>query len=75
MKTIAYHVIGVVKNFNFNSLREQVTPLALMLKQIMAAWLSVKHSPCRSRCGCGSTLLEGHGTVAALPVFVHGPGF
>jgi len=26
-----YHIVGVVKNFNFNSLREQVTPLALML--------------------------------------------
>ena len=24
-----YHVIGVVKNFNFNSLREQVSPMAL----------------------------------------------
>ena len=31
-KTITpYHVIGVVKNFNFNSLRENVTPLALFL--------------------------------------------
>ncbi len=26
-----YHILGVVKNFNFNSLREQVTPLALLL--------------------------------------------
>ncbi len=25
-----YHIVGVVKNFNFNSLRENVTPLALM---------------------------------------------
>ena len=26
-----YHIIGVVENFNFSSLRENVTPLALML--------------------------------------------
>ncbi|NIG55969.1 ABC transporter permease [Chitinophaga sp. Cy-1792] len=26
-----YHVVGVVKDFNFNSLREQVTPVALFL--------------------------------------------
>ncbi len=25
-----YHIVGIVKNFNFNSLRENVTPLALM---------------------------------------------
>jgi putative ABC transport system permease protein len=30
---IAYNIIGVVKDFNFNSLREQVTPMALMLKE------------------------------------------
>jgi putative ABC transport system permease protein len=29
---VPYHIIGVLKNFNFNSLREQVTPLALLLK-------------------------------------------
>src|SRR5678815_1033283 len=28
-ETKNYHVIGVVKNFNFNSLREQVSPMAL----------------------------------------------
>ncbi len=27
---IAYHIVGIVKNFNFNSLREEVTPLALV---------------------------------------------
>jgi putative ABC transport system permease protein len=26
----AYHIIGVIKNFNFNTLREAVTPLALV---------------------------------------------
>ena len=26
------HIIGIVKNFNFNSLREQVTPLALLYR-------------------------------------------
>ena len=31
-KTIAYTIVGVVKNFNFNSLREHVTPLALFLR-------------------------------------------
>jgi putative ABC transport system permease protein len=29
----AYHIVGIVKNFNFNSLREQVTPLALLWKR------------------------------------------
>ena len=28
---IVYHIIGVMKNFNFNTLREVVTPLALIL--------------------------------------------
>ena len=28
-----YHIVGVVKNFNFNSLRENVTPLALMYSE------------------------------------------
>ena len=28
-----YNIIGVVKDFNFNSLREQVTPLALFLRE------------------------------------------
>jgi putative ABC transport system permease protein len=28
----AYHIIGIIKNFNFSSLREQVTPLALVWK-------------------------------------------
>ena len=29
----AYHILGVVKDFNFSSLREQVTPLALVYRQ------------------------------------------
>jgi putative ABC transport system permease protein len=29
---VKLHIIGIVKNFNFNSLREQVTPLALLYK-------------------------------------------
>ena len=32
-QTSAYHVIGVIKDFNYNSLREQVSPLVLTLKQ------------------------------------------
>jgi putative ABC transport system permease protein len=33
-KTIkSYHIIGVVRDFNFNSLREQVTPLALFYQE------------------------------------------
>ncbi|MES1217349.1 MAG: ABC transporter permease, partial [Bacteroidota bacterium] len=32
-KTLTYNIVGVVKNFNFNSLREQVTPLALFLRE------------------------------------------
>jgi putative ABC transport system permease protein len=30
-KVIAYHIIGVVKNFNFNSLRENIGPLSFFL--------------------------------------------
>ncbi|MHA4842814.1 ABC transporter permease [Flavitalea antarctica] len=30
-KRIAYHIIGVVKNFNFNSLRENIGPLSFFL--------------------------------------------
>ena len=29
----AYHIVGVVKDFNFSSLREQVTPLALVYRE------------------------------------------
>jgi putative ABC transport system permease protein len=32
-KTTVFHVIGVVKDFNFNTLREVVTPLALFLQR------------------------------------------
>jgi len=32
-KLVAYNIIGVIKDFNFNSLREQVTPLVLNLQQ------------------------------------------
>ncbi|MCW3116253.1 MAG: hypothetical protein JWM28_335, partial [Chitinophagaceae bacterium] len=32
-KTVAYNIIGVIKDFNFNSLHEQVTPLVLSLRQ------------------------------------------
>ena len=41
-----YHVVGVVKNFNFNSLRENVTPLALFLtthKGSIAFRIETKH--------------------------------
>jgi putative ABC transport system permease protein len=33
IKMKAYHIIGVVKDFNFNSLRDNVTPVMLFLKQ------------------------------------------
>jgi len=32
-KLVAYNIIGVIKDFNFNSLREQVAPLVLNLRQ------------------------------------------
>jgi putative ABC transport system permease protein len=32
-KLVAYHIIGVIKDFNFNSLRDQVMPLVLNLQQ------------------------------------------
>ena len=31
--SVAYHVIGVIKDFNFNSLRDQVEPMVLNLQQ------------------------------------------
>ncbi|HWB26903.1 MAG TPA: ABC transporter permease [Chitinophagaceae bacterium] len=31
-KILTYNIIGVIKNFNFNTLREEVTPLALYLR-------------------------------------------
>jgi len=37
-----YHVIGVVKDFNFSSLRDNVTPLVLIMAQDGNASLSVK---------------------------------
>ena len=30
---VAYHIIGVIKDFNFNSLRDQVAPMVLNLQQ------------------------------------------
>jgi putative ABC transport system permease protein len=32
-KVLVYHIIGVMKNFNFSSLRDAVTPLGLFLKK------------------------------------------
>jgi putative ABC transport system permease protein len=32
-KVVEWHVVGVVKDFNFNSLREVVTPIALYLRE------------------------------------------
>ncbi len=32
-KLVAYNIIGVIKNFNFNSLHEQVAPLVLTLQE------------------------------------------
>jgi len=32
-KLFPYHIIGVIKDFNFNSLREQVSPMALKLRE------------------------------------------
>ena len=42
-KLKAYHIIGVIKDFNFRSLRENVTPLLLLLDQNTGA-LSVRIS-------------------------------
>ena len=33
-----YHIIGVVKDFNFNSLREQVSPMALFVNRNQGQW-------------------------------------
>ncbi|MBO9684036.1 MAG: ABC transporter permease, partial [Flavisolibacter sp.] len=32
-KTVEYHIIGIVKDFNFSSLRDVVTPLCLLLQR------------------------------------------
>ncbi len=39
--TKPYHIIGVVKDFNFSSLRENITPMVLLLNEDMG-YLSVK---------------------------------
>lgn len=40
-----YHIIGVVKDFNFSSLRDNVTPLAMVMAPDWMASLSVKLQP------------------------------
>ena len=37
-----YHIIGVVKDFNFNSLRDNVTPLVMVLGKDLRACLSIR---------------------------------
>jgi len=37
-----YHIIGVVKDFNFNSLRDNVTPLVMVMSKDWMASLSVR---------------------------------
>lgn len=47
-KLTAYNIIGVIKDFNFNSLREQVVPLVLNLQQNnggMAVRISTRNIP------------------------------
>jgi len=47
-KLLTYNVIGVVKNFNFTSLKEEVKPLALYLRKnygSMALRLTTQHIP------------------------------
>jgi putative ABC transport system permease protein len=39
-----YHVIGVVKDFNFSSLRDNITPLVLVMQHDWMASLSIKVS-------------------------------
>ncbi|HVW95080.1 MAG TPA: ABC transporter permease [Mucilaginibacter sp.] len=39
-----YHIIGVVKDFNFSSLRQNISPVVLMLNQDMGS-ISVRVSP------------------------------
>ncbi|GAB2699121.1 ABC transporter permease [Mucilaginibacter koreensis] len=45
-QVIPYHVIGVIKDFNFNSLRDNITPLALTLgkdKGALSVRISAQH--------------------------------
>lgn len=37
-----FHVIGTVKNFNFNSLRQQVTPLAFFLNTEVSGYMAIR---------------------------------
>jgi putative ABC transport system permease protein len=41
-KIEAYHIIGVVKDFNFSSLRDNVTPLMLVIKHDWVRSLSIR---------------------------------
>ena len=38
---LEYHIIGVMKNFNFSSLRDVVTPLAFFWEKTMEIFLCV----------------------------------
>jgi putative ABC transport system permease protein len=40
--TVKYHVIGVVRDFNFNSLRENISPVAMVLSHDWRSSLSIK---------------------------------
>jgi putative ABC transport system permease protein len=44
-KITEYHIIGVVKNFHFNSLREAITPLALFLGKEKSSIAMRLHAP------------------------------
>lgn len=37
-----YHIIGVVKDFNFSSLRDNISPLVMVMNQDWRQWLCIK---------------------------------
>jgi putative ABC transport system permease protein len=40
--TKTYHIIGIVKDFNFSSLRDNISPLVMVMNQDWRTWLCIK---------------------------------
>ena len=68
-----FHVIGVVKNFNFNSLRQVVTPMMLYFGVGPGAdFAAYKGRQCASAGRADRSIVAKDGAIAAFQLYVHG---
>ena len=71
-----FHVIGVVKDFNFNSLRDNITPLAMIINRIETPQqLNVRIGGATSVTGANATSVTGANAAAGaanLPALIAG---